>query len=118
MPRPHDKDDDYFTGDFDGSYNYGLNENQIRARMNYAINGEEDWDDEDDIPVDDGDEAQEEREIDEESDDPDAWNDDESRDPLWDDDDDDIKYLFDDDGAVSHRGMAILAEMDRNGHFV
>lgn len=88
MPRPHDKDDDYFTDD---------------CGEDFPL-----YDHEDDIPVDDEDEAQEEREIDEESDDPDAW----------DDDDDDIKYLFDDDGAVSHRGMAILAEMDRNGHFV
>ena len=31
--------------DFDGSYTYGLNENQIRERMNYAINGEDDSND-------------------------------------------------------------------------
>jgi|TARA_R110000868_G_C10331143_1_gene714211 hypothetical protein len=40
MAYPFDNDDD-----FDGSYTYGLNENQIRERMNYAINGEDDSDD-------------------------------------------------------------------------
>ena len=36
MAYPFDNDDD-----FDGSYNYGLTEKQIRERMNYAINGDE-----------------------------------------------------------------------------
>lgn len=36
MAYPFDNDDD-----FDGSYSYGLNEKQIRERMNYAINGDE-----------------------------------------------------------------------------
>ena len=40
MAYPFDNDDD-----FDGSYTYGLNENQMRERMNYAINGEDDSDD-------------------------------------------------------------------------
>ena len=37
MAYPFDTDDD----DFDGSCSYGLNEKQIRERMNYAINGDE-----------------------------------------------------------------------------
>lgn len=56
MAYPFDNDDD-----FDGSYNYGLNENQIRARMNYAINGEDDWDD---CSLDSGDLSDEEPEDD------------------------------------------------------
>ena len=56
MAYPFDNDDD-----FDGSYNYGLNENQIRARMNYAIDGE---DDSDDYSLDFGDLSDEEPEDD------------------------------------------------------
>lgn len=41
MGYPHDDDD------FDGSYSYGLNEKQIRERMNYAIHGDEDSEDDD-----------------------------------------------------------------------
>ena len=37
----------YNDDDFDGSYYYGLSENQIRERMNYAINGDDDTDDTD-----------------------------------------------------------------------
>jgi hypothetical protein len=42
MAYPHDDDDD-----FDGSYSYGLNEKQIRERMNYAVHGDEDSEDDD-----------------------------------------------------------------------
>lgn len=52
----------------------------------------------------------------------DEFDDDMIEDDFDDDDrtssDEDFEELFDEDGEVSDRGYAMLAEMDRNGHFV